>query len=980
MEIFLRFLVIMISLISCFNTQSTNSILYSPEWVQIKNLQTGRCLRYIAKDAPVELTDCFNIFETVFKVEDLGGNLHSITTYLGFTLDNKEGKTESDNPILTCTQHQGENQKFSFSDLDTNGNIQIKVKISGKCLHIANDTPGTILVQRDCLEKDNAQLFSFSRPSNIAPLDALKLNEYVTIKNKKSGKCINIDKYKSNSQAIQFPCLNKTKDSWILSFNQIRGTYVIASMIGDHVLDNENSGNNDNNKILYHTRHEGLNQNFAISPFEETGYFRIVVVGSNKCVSAEEATDGSGITQVRCNLKSENQQWIIEASSNQQAKAATLPENSWVNIVSSKGLCVRSKGQEQQLELATCDSKDEFLFNISFESSEGIYYIINKGSNLYLDNSQGSKDDKNPIIASGGNGSTSKQWYVREMSSKDSNYLNIIAWDSIKCLTSEGNSENSKLYQLSCSDDDLQKFSVKNVAEVNTPEFNFPNYVILENKKTKLCIRSGIAPDYKALVTECNDSDFYSFSISYDSTKSKYQFRSRHFRLNLDVPGSSSELNVELITYDVSLGSNQYFNLRKTSDTDFRIVTNTDKNLCASVDKSGTSAGLIQVECSDSDDNQVFKAKDYKVKSLDLEGSFYQLENKKTKLCTHAILPEESTAVKIDNCKPTDEFIFGLNWRPRFNLYQFGNVKLRNYFGNTANNNILELVRAAGHKMDFQLDKIEGDHYRISNSTNCLTSRDDKTNFHPCVKDDETQIWKFKRMDQIRVEVSGYIYDSVNKTNLNKEALEKAGFKLTFTSNGDDAKKYEAKIDENGRYYLYIPHGNYKINLSLKGYASLSENKEINSNISDYQLSIIPKEEGIDYLKIVLDYSKSNHTLSVFVVREGTHDYVFYDNVLSKDNNVNLLHDEDTKIQIITISDKTDSTYRYYVYNNSNLKSLSDEKNVNVNVIKNGKENINTFNSPKKPEVYDDNLRAWHVLNVRNGEIEEVNELKYWFN
>merc|ERR1712166_326982 len=105
-----------------------------------------------------------NYSDALWKINKLNKNVYIIVSKNGDALENKDGKSTSNNPIVSNKNTKSTNQKWNFHNIKGK-NIMIENIATKKCMDISKKAKkGNGYVQNDCLKTNDGENFKIQTP------------------------------------------------------------------------------------------------------------------------------------------------------------------------------------------------------------------------------------------------------------------------------------------------------------------------------------------------------------------------------------------------------------------------------------------------------------------------------------------------------------------------------------------------------------------------------------------------------------------------------------------------------------------------------------------------------------------------------------------------------------------------------------------------------------------------------------------------
>lgn len=935
------------------------------EWFLIQNKATGKCLRAVRANHQLELTACIHFDETAWKkVSQDGGTIGFKNRAGNWFIDNFANGQLNDNRIMSWDFIPNSiTQKFTLASHNAQNYNSIKASGSQKCLHVPTKNIGALIVQRDCNSNEELQAFilvPFLGPQRTVGLPSAR---WVNLKNKQNGDCLTHDD--QNRPVKGFPCTNGDRSLWRFDFNAVEGSYFITSKVGQFLLDNFANGFADG--VIQHSwdRHGSIQQNYQPVPHEDPAYFRLVIKGTNKCVSSNGVSnDGSSIIQSPCATNDPSQAWKIEER-DEIRPTEGVPLNSWVRILTANNMCIKFQAANTRMIQVACGDGDEFLWSLSWNGAIGQYFIISKKGNFFFDNFARLKHDGNPTVSWTAHGDKQQNWRIEPSNAYPGKFV-FIAYDSYKCMSLDHSASGAQTLQKTCSNDSTQAYSFEVKQEIEKPVVDHSHrWVQIVNEGTGKCVRVN-AVNLQMIIAECNNSDEFVFNISYRPSKTTYFIQSKFPALYWDNAAKLTHNGNHILSYVKHGDTQQDFGIKSLGDN--RVVFVTDRSKCVSVDpgKTDTLTGLVQWDCQDGNPDQIFVIKKWYYQQNPAEGipqdNWVQIVNKESGDCVRA--KGVNIPLAQEPCADDPEFFFNLSWYSRQGTFYIANAKFQNTFFDqfakikTDGNKIHSWVKHGDTQQDFFITPHEfAGYFRFTSrdSSKCVTVNSnpkDVQNFF-CTKENGNQAFKFipvyappvpPPQPQAQFTIRGYVRNAQNNQIIPQSELTSGNAKITFTDSNNNS--YTATIS-NGIYEVVLPAGNYTRAISLDGYISSHSNFNVTQSLaeSDFITQILVSKILQGAYRIVLTWKDKPADIDSYIETPSS-EYVSYNIRESSDGKVKLdVDDRDGHgPETITIQENSNGAHKYFVHNYSN-EALLSTSGAHV-VVYHGSDQIKDFDVP----------------------------------
>ncbi len=289
----------------------------------------------------VQLGSCGNS-TTNWELIDLGGSEYAIVNRgNGRVVDVSGGSFSDGANVQIYGWNNSGAQRWRLESVG-GGRYKIVNQSSGKCLDIEgkSNAPGANVQQWSCHGGSNQQwqlggsssggnrwptavigepvrpgLPSTPSRSSGGALDGRIIYSGMIV-SRKSGKCIDVARAQTNDGANiqQWTCNGTNAQLW--DFYDLGGGEVaVALRLSRKVMDVNSNNPADGTNIAQYSWHGRENQRWRLEPAGR-GFFKLVSVGTGKCIDVDQSTDGgnndgANVQQWSCH-GNENQQWRVE--------------------------------------------------------------------------------------------------------------------------------------------------------------------------------------------------------------------------------------------------------------------------------------------------------------------------------------------------------------------------------------------------------------------------------------------------------------------------------------------------------------------------------------------------------------------------------------------------------------------------------------------------------------------------------------------
>jgi len=207
--------------------------------------------------------------------------------------------------------------------------------------------------------------------------------------------------------------------------------------------------------------------------------------------------------------------------------------------------------------------------------------------------------------------------------------------------------------------------------------------------------------------------------------------------------------------------------------------------------------------------------------------------------------------------------------------------------------------------------------------------------------------------------VNGVVYDATTDQPISADILQSGNLAVTYTD--QSGKSFPATVS-NGAWLIQLPQGNYRRDVSLQGWSSVSSQIQINADVV-FPASKVFMSQNIQGWRVVLSWGAVPKDLDLHLVIPNGGGEVNYTTRSATIGNGLATLDHDTRTgfgpETITINGQVQgNNYIFYVFNYSNEAALSDS-GAKVTVY-NGNQQVTEVTVPQGSGTF----RKWNVVSV----------------
>ena len=565
----------------------------------------------------------------------------------------------------------------------------------------------------------------------------LPIKTWVQFKNKLSGKCLKL--VILNNQLIQSDCFSWQEGAWMILKKTIGEDYLIKNMSSDYYLDNYANGAIDGTELKALLRNIEAKQDWRITSYEGTNYFKIVSSLTQKCIDVKGNENNELVKQMSCNEADSQSFEIINYTVPHRNSA--LPIDKWVNIIHSEsGKCIKFKGINTQLELEACSSNNDYAWNLSFNSVDGSYFICSKIGNYLLENYHDRVSNGNSITASIRNGAVQQQWYLKTV---ESGNIAFVSKNTNKCIDFNHKDGKKELTQMDCiSKSKNQAFTFQLQSEFGVPALiplnSWLQIIVKANKK---CLKFN-GRNRQIIQEECSSDDQFLWNISWNSFDNTYFITSKNGNYLFDNYANGQTNGNRIFAWDRHGGVQQNFNIIPSNDDYFELTTKGSPK-CVTVQNSNSISNLVQWECSKTDYqyfgfNAIQSNLNKPNSSIPLN-KWIQIINRESGKC----IKFNGAAAQVVNadCYNSQEYQWNISWNSIDNSYFITNgvtdslqgYLLDNYANlNQNGNRISSVIRQGKIQQNWLINTIDNNSIQLvtKGSNKCIqTYKGNKNNY-----------------------------------------------------------------------------------------------------------------------------------------------------------------------------------------------------------------------------------------------------------